>query len=212
MSSDLRNAAPPSYYKLDGEPDATGTPSQRSLHAFKAKIELMTQAQRGKKLANKEKQKIERIAKQQSWNHGIKRVQRYLGLREASHEDRMAAIRKSLENSGLGWGDYEAAVKAAGAMLQPSADFDPERLAPYDQEGSVVFISVDVEAYERPPGQITEIGIATLDTEDIKNLIPGKGGAEWLNKIRTRHFRIEEHKHLNNTEFVSGCADRFEFG
>lgn len=212
MAEALRLAPPPSYYKLDGETDAHGTPSQRSLIAFKTKIELMLQAQKGKKLANKEKQKAERIAKQQTWNQSIKRVQRYLGIRQASQSQQITAIRQDLENSGLGWGDYDAAVKAAFAKLPPNASFDPEKRAPYAPEGSVVFICVDVEAYERNNTLITEIGIATLDTEDLITLVPGEGGANWLEKIRTRHFRINEYKHLNNTEFVDGCANRFEFG
>lgn len=69
-----------------------------------------------------------------------------------------------------------------------------------------------MEANERNSSQITEIGIATLDTEDIQKLSPGKGGVNWMDVIRARHFRINEYKHINNTEFVSGCADRFEFG
>lgn len=76
----------------------------------------------------------------------------------------------------------------------------------------MVFICVDVEAYERNTKLITEIGIATLDTKDIAAIKPGEGGADWMSVIRARHFRINEHKHLNNVEFVAGCADKFEFG
>ena len=31
-----------------------------------------------------------------------------------------------------------------------------------------------------------------------------------MDQIRARHFRIKEHKHLVNTDFVIGCGDRFE--
>ena len=93
-----------------------------------------------------------------------------------------------------------------------SADFDPDKQAPYEQEGDVVFVCVDVEANERNANQITEIGIATLDTRDLKSLIPGARGVNWQAKIRARHFRIKEYKHIVNTDFVSGCPDRFEFG
>lgn len=212
MAESLRTAVPPSYYKLGGETDVHGAPSERSLITFNSKIDLILQAQKGKKSANKEKQKAERIAKQQSWNHSIKHVQRYLGIRQASQGQQIAVIRNDLENSSLGWGDYEDVVEAAAAELPPSASFDPEKLAPYEPEGSVIFICVDVEAYERNNTLITEIGIATLDTEDLKALVPGEGGAGWMKTIRTRHFRINDYKHLNNTEFVDGCADRFEFG
>lgn len=71
---------------------------------------------------------------------------------------------------------------------------------------------IQVEAYERDKKLITEIGISTLDTDDLKTLVPGKGGINWLSAIRARHFRINEYKHLQNFEFVAGCADKFEFG
>ncbi len=84
MAESLRHNVPPHYFQLDGEPGAVGTPSDRSLAAFRTKIALMTQAQKGKKQASREKQKKDRIEKQQSWHHSIKRVQRYLGLREST--------------------------------------------------------------------------------------------------------------------------------
>ncbi|KAI9050016.1 hypothetical protein LZ554_006161 [Drepanopeziza brunnea f. sp. 'monogermtubi'] len=211
MAESLRNNVPPHYYKLDGEPGAVGSPSDRSLAAFRVKIELMTQAAKGKKTANKEKQKRERIEKQQAWHHTIKRVQRYLGLREANSV-REAKIKTNTQVSGQGWDAFDDAVKAALAKLPPSAVFDAGKPALYQREGSVVFVCVDVEAYERNARQVTEIGVATLDTSDLASLPPGEGGAEWMKKIRARHFRISEHAHLNNSEFVHGCADKFEFG
>jgi hypothetical protein len=186
-------------------------PSETSLAIFRDKIDQMVRAQKGKKLASKEKQKTERIAQQQSWGQSIKRVQRYLGIREVSHAHH-AAIRASLENSGLQWEEYDAAVKDAAGKLSPSAMFDCKTPAPFDQEGSVVFVCIDVEAYERNAGLITEIGVATLDTKDITQLSPGNGGVNWMDMIRARHFRINEYKHLQNQEFVNGCADKFEFG
>ncbi|PBP28596.1 QDE-2-interacting protein [Diplocarpon rosae] len=212
MAETLLKNVPPHYYKLDSEPGAVGTPSDRSLAAFRAKIELMTAAQKGKKTANKEKQKKERIEKQQAWHHSIKRVQRYLGLRE-SNSSRLAAINESLKGKSSGeWNAFDDAVQAALAKLPPSAYFDAGEPAPYTPEGSVVFVCVDVEAYERNTRLITEIGISTLDTLDLISLVPGEGGVEWMKKIRARHFRISDHKHLNNGNFVAGCADRFEFG
>jgi hypothetical protein len=162
----------------------------------------MVQAQKGKKVANKEKQKKERIEKQHSWSHGIKRVQRYLGLREI-RQGHLEAIRASLESFGLEWADYDAAVKAAAAKLPPTTFFHPGQLIRFEQEASVVFVCVEL---------VTEVGIATLDTKDLASVVPGEGGANWMSCIRARHFRINEHKHLNNVEFVAGCADKFEFG
>ncbi|KAL2074789.1 hypothetical protein VTL71DRAFT_8568 [Oculimacula yallundae] len=211
MAESLRNNVPPHYFKLDGEPGAVGTPSDRSLAAFRTKIALMTQAQKGKKMVNKEKQKKDRIEKQQAWSHSVKRVQRYLGLREST-TGRIAAIKASLGETDHGWAKYEDSVKEALAKLPPSAVFKSDEPAPYAQESSVVFVCIDVEAYERNARVITEVGIATLDTNDLKGLAPGEGGFEWMKKIRARHFRIKENMHYNNTDFVAGCADRFEFG
>jgi hypothetical protein len=171
----------------------------------------MIQSTKGKKAANKGKQKKERIEKQHSWSHGIKRVQRYLGLREI-RQGQLEAIKAALENSGLQWGDYDTAVKAAAAKLPPTTSFHAGQLAQFAQEGSVVFVCVDVEAYERNTKLVTEIGIATLDTEDIAFVVPGEGGTNWMSCIRTRHFIINEYKHLKNVEFVAGCPDKFEFG
>lgn len=76
----------------------------------------------------------------------------------------------------------------------------------------VVFVAIDIEVHERAHSQITEIGIATLDTRDIAHLAPSENGLSWHSKIRARHFRIEEYAHHVNHEYVRGCPDRFEFG
>jgi len=49
-----------------------------------------------------------------------------------------------------------------------------------------------------------------LDTLDIVNVAPGTGGSDWMSHVRCRHFRVIEHAHLQNTEFVQGCAEHFE--
>jgi hypothetical protein len=84
--------------------------------------------------------------------------------------------------------------------------------APFAFDSSVVFVCVDVESYERAHNKITEVGVATLDTRDLAGVAPGPDGANWRSKIRARHFRITDHRHLVNSEFVSGCPDRFDFG
>lgn len=125
---------------------------------------MMARAQKGKKAANKEKQKVARIALQQSWNHSIKRVQRYLGIREAGHEKQMQAIRSGLQNAGLVWKDYDAAVQAAAAKLRPATDFNTDRLASYAQEGSVVFVCIDVSHTSTAPD--------SADTDSMFRLKP----------------------------------------
>jgi hypothetical protein len=107
---------------------------------------MITQAQKNKKKANKEKQKAARIEQQQFWNHSIKRVQRYLGIRQASQRDQLETIKKGQQKSGLAWEDYNVAVQAAASTPRPSTNFNPNKPVPYDQDGSVVFISIDVSA------------------------------------------------------------------
>ncbi len=108
-------------------------------------------------------------------------------------------------------GSSIAEQKAPGKLIDPKA-IDVGKPAPYAQEDSVIFICVDVEAYERNHNLITEIGIATLDTADINTMSPGEGGINWMKAIRARHFRIREYAHLKNHEFINGCADFFQFG
>jgi hypothetical protein len=113
---------------------------------------------------------------------------------------------------GLGWAKSGLAQRAAPGNISDAKVIDIENPAPYIQEDSVVFISIDVEAYERNHNLITEIGIATLDTADINRVSPGEGGINWMKAIRARHFRIMEYGHLKNQQFINGCADYFQFG
>lgn len=100
----------------------------------------------------------------------------------------------------------EAYERAAGLKLP---QIMPTDLVPHAFDQGVVFVCVDIEAYEKDHRKITEVGISTLDTLDLKNTPPGAGGVEWMKKIRARHFRIVEYAHMNNHEFVAGCADKF---
>lgn len=112
----------------------------------------------------------------------------------------------SLDRAGL---QKAQAARNEALRIPP---IDPEQRPPYPFDSSVVFIAVDVEAYERNQNQITEIGISTLDVNDLAGVPPGNDGKDWLSKIRSRHFRITENSHIRNHEFVNGCPERFEFG
>lgn len=89
-------------------------------------------------------------------------------------------------------------------------ELDVTKSVPYLFDKNVVFVCVDVEAWEKDHSVITEIGVSTLDTNDLARLPPGEGGKNWMTAIRPRHFRISEYKHLMNQDFVAGCPDRFE--
>lgn len=76
----------------------------------------------------------------------------------------------------------------------------------------VIIISIDLEAYEFAQRKITEIGISSLDTRHLAGIAPGDHGANWLPKIRSKHYLIEEHLKLVNKKYVKGCPDKFGFG
>ena len=201
----LEQGIPDPDYKEDGENEVL---DDRSFAAFKKKIEAAIEIGKHKSKAAKEKRKNERVVQKKGWFAQLKRAQRYLGVRpcrSATESD------DPLNNPNLSWDELEKARKAyqlaAGIDLP---EVDVAKPVPYAFDLDVVFVCVDVEAYEREPRAITEIGISSLDTRDLANIVPGEGGKDWLSKIRSRHFRIREHGHLRNTEFVSGCADRFE--
>jgi hypothetical protein len=107
---------------------------------------------------------------------------------------------------------YGRAIKAEEAKIVAGVALDTNMPVPLKTEDDVIFICVDVEAWERDHKLITEIGIATLDTADIASLAPGDGGKNWVPAIRARHFRIREYRHLANCDFVGGCAEHFRFG
>jgi hypothetical protein len=212
MADDLREVIPPRHYKLDGEPPIINPPIDTSLAAFKAKIEAMNVVQKAKKQHNKEKQKVDRLAKQQSMRNSTKRVQRYLGLRKRRDGD-LATVNANLKGEKLDWNDYTAALEQQSLIPSgPHTFYDPEKPAMFTQEDAVVFVCIDVEAYEFNNNIITEIGIATLDVLDLVGKAPGALAANWREAIRARHFRIKEYIHLNNSVHVTGCADKFEFG
>lgn len=192
-------------------PDSLGEePEQvedRSFPAFRRKMEAAIQAGKNSKKNARDKKRKERVSTKNAWCAELKRAQCYLGVRprgnvkvEEFHSNPNHTYEESLAAQ-------EAYEKAAGIRLP---QLIPTESAPYPFDKSVVFVCVDVEAYEKDQKKITEVGIATLDTQDLTHLPPGEGGGEWMKKIRARHFRIAEHAHLNNTDFISGCADKFE--
>lgn len=135
---------------------------------------------------NQAKKEQNRLEQQKAMTDQFKRAQRYLGLRPSPQQGQISV--------------------ASSAAIASTAE------APFPFDQSVVFVCVDVEAYERDHNKITEVGIATLDTRELVGLAPGADGVEWSKKIRARHFRIQEHRHLVNRKFIQGYPDNFRFG
>ncbi|KAK4988428.1 hypothetical protein LTR50_003942 [Elasticomyces elasticus] len=191
----LEKCIPDRRFRFAGEPKGMYAPEVGSLEAFKAKMEAIAELNKNRKKGDKSKKKQALLGLQSDSSGQVKRVQRYLRLRPRVQ----------------GGGHLDSGPVPASPS-PPLPAVDPSRLSPYDFDSSAVFICIDCESYERNHSLITEIGIATLDTNDIKNIPPGVKGEAWFAKIRARHIRIKEHLHLENRDFVQGCAESFEFG
>lgn len=157
----------------------------RTLSAFKDKIQLAIDAGKRKSKPSKGKKEGKRNDD---------------GMAGVAKDSYSAQLEKTCRYLGLGKIDNDPSLQGANAKTPISNSV----------HDNVIFISIDVEAYERSRRTITEIGISTLDTNDLLGLTPGRGGAEWMKRMRSRHFRIKQASHLENHEFVKGCADKFE--
>ena len=85
----------------------------------------------------------------------------------------------------------------------------------------LVFVCIDLEAYEHDHRKITEVGIAILDTRKLTApktsitgslIAPGDGGVVWNNSIQASHLRVSENFNLVNKSFITGCPENFNFG
>ncbi|KAF2416198.1 hypothetical protein EJ08DRAFT_566986, partial [Tothia fuscella] len=182
---DMVQNTPVANYRPTGEAVPSKPADHRDKKLFRQMIEEAQDLNKAQSKAVKAKKQEERVVRQQNIGKQLKRAQRYLGLRYK--REKVAKARK---------------VPCIGV----------HKPVPYEFEGNPVFVCIDVENYELDHNVITEIGVATLDTADLKDLPPGEGGEAWFDQIRHRHFRIDEHKHIRNERFVDGCPDRFEFG
>ena len=174
--------------------------------AFVKEMELKDEVKRRKAEEQSALKKSQRFSKQKQWRQQVKRTQQHLGLCTARTPaaGSMATVCSDLE--GL---TVTARVFEEGSARPIHGDL---KSLPYNSDTFVVFISVDVEAFEFNQKLITEIGISTLDTEDLLGLQPGAKGNNWTTKIQSHHFRIREHGHLLNKVYVDGCPDKFDFG
>ncbi|RKF75378.1 putative qde-2-interacting protein [Golovinomyces cichoracearum] len=206
---ELSSNIPSSNFKLEGEPETSLTITAENLKNFEGNLNLMLQSSKKKTKTKKNKDNADKIRRENrtAWNHTIKRVQRYLGIRASSYTKPDNIEITSLEQKK----DYKP-LAAFTERPDTMTLFNSETIAAFTQESSVIFISVDIEAWERDSRIITELGFATLDTRDILSVPPGERGINWRSYIRPRHFRIEEHRFYTNGDFVAGCGDRFEFG
>jgi hypothetical protein len=161
------------------------SPEDRSKEAFREMMALATEANKNKNKKNKSVRQERNILNRQTMSKQLLQAQRFLGLLPG----------EAIEN-------VDPSVKSLNV----------EEPAPYLGDADVVIIAIDVEAYEKAHHIITEVGVSTLDTRDLKGTAPGVNGQNWQQFVRARHFRVNEHKAYVNGEFVAGCPERFKFG
>ncbi|CAF9930024.1 MAG: hypothetical protein ALECFALPRED_004502 [Alectoria fallacina] len=183
----------------DGEDDPR-------FNAFVKEMELKDEVKHRKTEEQSALKKLQRFSRQKQWRQQVKRTQQYLGLRTARipAAASMEGVCSDLEGLTIfpRVVEEDSGRPIQGGLESPPNDFDT----------MVIFISVDVEAFEFNQKLVTEIGISTLDTVDLLGLQPGAKGNNWAAKIRSRHFRIQEHSHRLNKVHVGGCPDKFDFG
>jgi len=81
----------------------------------------------------------------------------------------------------------------------------------------IVFISIDLEAYEFAHDKITEIGLSIFDTRSLTSssgtlIDPGPNASNWLPLMKYRHIRIKEYLENVNKRYLKGCPEKFDFG
>jgi hypothetical protein len=179
----VENIDPPDFSNMDS------SPQDRSKEAFREMMALASEAIKNKNKKNKSVRQERNILNRQTMSRQLLQAQRFLGLLPGE------ATNPLPEN-------VDPSVKATNV----------EEPVLYLCDADVIIIAIDVEAYEKAPHIITEVGVSTLDTRDLKGTAPGVNGQNWQQFVRARHFRVNEHKSYVNGEFVAGCPDKFEFG
>lgn len=178
------------FFLSSVEPSDSGTmhpTGDYSLAAFKEKIAQAAEANKNKTKQRRKEKHQKHILSRQTMGKQLLQGQKYFGL-----------------------------IPSEPQALSPDSTaphtIDVDKPAAYPCEMDVIIISIDIEAYERAQGIITEVGVSTLDTRDLQGTAPGRNGQNWQQFVRARHFRVLEHKGYVNKDFVAGCPDQFRYG
>jgi hypothetical protein len=189
-------------------PDDASNQVRRSFDDFKTRcLDAIAagKAKGGKSGRNKYKEE-DRLLAIKDWYSQLRRGQRYLGLRVQS-----GSVLQP--DPALSWIEQEQfrkdQLKKAHLVLDP---LNIDQPAPFPFESQPVIISIDIESYERAHDIIMEVGISTLDTLDLVGIPPGPKGKNWLDQIRSRHFRIKGRERYVNKDFCVGYPNAFQFG
>ena len=173
--------------------------------AFVKEMELKDKAKRRKSEEQSALKKLQRFSRQKQWRQQVKRTQQYLWLCTARTPAKgsIEAICSDLEDFTI---SHRMVEKDSGRPIHSDLESPPNNF-----DAMVILISVDVEAFEFNRKLITEIGISTLDKIDLRGRQPGAKENNWAAKIRSRHFRIQEHSHRLNKLHVKSYPDKFDF-
>ena len=180
--------------------------SDPAFQAFRKEMELKDRIKHRKAEEQAAVKKLQRFSNQNEWRHQVKRTQGYLGLHtmRSPMAEPATAVCSDIQSLSI---TGSACEKSAGPPVDNG--LEPQCANP---ESPVLFISVDVEAFEHNQSLITELGVSTLATQDLLQIQPGVKGSNWVGKIRSHHFRVREHGHLVNKRYVEGCPGKFDFG
>lgn len=202
----LGSVDPPDAPTMDSTDD-------HSLAAFKEKIAQAAEATKNKTKQRRKHNHEKHILSRQSMGKQLLQGQKYFGLIPSGPEA------SSPDNTTPHTVDSD---QPAGTIPREPNTISPENTTPHTIdvnkpaahpcESDVIIISIDVEAYERAQGIITEVGVSTLDTRDLQGTAPGKNAENWRQFVRGRHFRVLEHRNYVNHDFVAGCPENFDFG
>jgi hypothetical protein len=214
MFEALKKSLPP--YNLEDDIRDLSAMAQQD---FLDMLKQIQASSKGNKSKKSEKNRIRRIQEHKSWGKSVKRVQRYLGLREraslagssCSNPSDLIDLTDRSKPSLMDM-DLPALEKLS---LSATEATDPAGVGvPFTgkPERSVVFVSIDIEAFEFSHDIITEVGMAVFDTMDIGKQSPGATGENWFPLIKGYHFRIKENTWAQNSVHVDGNADKFDFG
>ncbi|KAK4989201.1 hypothetical protein LTR66_001197 [Elasticomyces elasticus] len=103
-------------------------------------------------------------------------------------------------------------VSSKAAATSTTQTIDPSKPCPFPFLSDVIFISIDLEAFEHAHHIVTEVGVAIFDTRSAVDLAPGADAMHWIAQMDCRHLRLSEHAKLVNKRYVKGCPDKFDFG
>lgn len=119
----------------------------------------------------------------------LEMVERFLGFRAPKPKRVSLPASRGDGFQERPWHEELAELEAEAALRVPPPPINPSKPPTFAFDSEVVFVCIDVEAYEKDNSKITEIGVSTLDSKDLEGIPPGHAGREWCSMIRARHFR-----------------------